>query len=75
MLVDHSRHHFPIRGFEKLLRTAPRPIEPQERLGPSIRSGKFLVQLGEEGDDPSLPLLRLLIRPRLPEVPRRDRAG
>ena len=61
LILSHAVHHFPIRGFEKLLRSQPRPITPQElTVGPTPT--KFIVQLGEEGDDASLPLLRMVVR-------------
>lgn len=59
LLLDVTKHHFPVRNIEKLQRTAPSQIVPVQL---SSSQNRFVVQIGEEGDDERLPLLRVVVR-------------
>jgi ribosome biogenesis GTPase A len=74
LLLDESLRHFPLRRFEELLRSKPRPVAAQEL---SVRPGctSFVLQLGEEGDSPALPLLRMRVRVKVPRRPPGAGAG
>lgn len=70
LLMDVSKHHFPIRNFEKMQRSQPAPVWPVQV---ESTKGTFLVQIGERGDDERLPLLRMVVR--LKKNKSRDSAG